>query len=174
MKWSATTVTLLLAIAPAVAVAQSDASGKNGSNKAREVTLQGCVVPGLDSHTAALASVTEIADPSQSIMPAEAHGRRVVFWLTPDDDIVKYIGSKVEVHGLTTGIEKSEIDLKAGHQKTGGLVVEFEGPGKDVKVANDAIGQSVGTAGRTTAGKDVPAFLVRVNVQSVKPIDACK
>jgi hypothetical protein len=174
MKWSATTVALLLAIAPTLAIAQSHESGKNGAIKPRNVTLQGCVVPGIDSKTAALSSVTEIAEPGQSVMPAEAHGRRIVFWLTPDDEIVKYSGSKVEVRGTTTAIEESEIALKSGHQKTGGLVVEFDVPGKNVKVPNDAIGQSVGTAGRTTKGKDLPAFLIRVNVQSVKPVDACK
>jgi hypothetical protein len=172
MKWSATTVAIVLTIAPAFVAAQSEGS-KQGSIKPREVTLQGCVVPGLDGKSAALSSVVEIAQPSQSVMPAEAHGRRIVFWLTPDDEIVKQLGSKVEVRGTTTGIEKSEIDIKSGHQASGGLVVEFEGPGKDVKVSNDAIGQSVGTSGRTEPGHDVPAYLIRVNVESVKPIDAC-
>ena len=173
MKWSATTVAIVLAMAPTFAAPQNQAADKSGSVKPREVTLQGCVVPGLDGKTAALSSVTEVAQPSQSIMPAEAHGRRIVFWLTPDDEIVKNLGSKVEVHGTTTGIEKSEIDLKSDKDKSGGLIVEFEGPGKDVKVADDAITQSVGTSGRTDSTKDVPAYLIRVKVDSVKPVDSC-
>ena len=34
------------------------------------------------------------------------------------------------MRGKFQKLEKSEIELKAGPQKDGGLIVEFEGPGK--------------------------------------------
>jgi hypothetical protein len=54
--------------------------------------------------------------------------------------------------------------------------VEFEGPGKDIKVPNEVIGSTVGTAGRTTPEKnDIKTFLIRVNVESVQTLEgACR
>jgi len=41
-----------------------------------------------------------------------------------------------------------------------------------VKVPNASVGDAIGTAGRTKPEKDdVKTFLVRVNVQDVKPIE---
>jgi hypothetical protein len=165
MKGSLAAAALALALVPTIALAQTQGSK-------RDVTLQGCVIPGVDKGTVALSQVNEIAQPGQSVMPAEAHGRRVIFWLMPDTDLAKNVGHMVQVHGKTTKIENSELELKAGHQKSGGLVVEFEGPGKDVKVPNDVIGSTVGTAGRTTAEKnDIKTFLIRVNVDQVQALE---
>jgi len=177
MKGSTTAAMLIAALTPALAFAQINPPAKSDDrNTNHEVTLQGCVVPGVDKGSAALASVTEIAEPGHSVMPAEAHGRRVVFWLMPDNAIVPHVGHMIQVRGVTSKIEESEIELKAGHQKDGGLVVEFEGPGKDVKVSNEVIGDAIGTAGRTKAEKnDVKTFLIRVNVQDVKALsDNCR
>jgi hypothetical protein len=166
------TLAMMLALAPAVTAAQAQSSNAGTNAKQQEVTLEGCVVPGVDKNTAALKTVTEIAEPGHSVMPAEAHGRRVVFWLTPDDQIVQHVGQMVQVRGVTSKIEKSEIELKPGHQASGGTVVEFEGPGKDVKVSNDAIGDAIGTSGKKAGDKDVPTFLIRVNVNDVKQLEA--
>jgi len=165
---------LIVAAAPALAVAAIDSDASSAAN--RPVTLQGCVVAGLDKGTAALTQVTEVSEPGHSVMPAEAHGRHVVFWLTPDDAIVQQVGRKVEVRGRTTKIETSEIELKEGHQASGGLVAKFEGPGKDVKVPNTAVGTAIGTAGRAAAGgEDVKTFLIRVKVDNVMPLEgSCK
>jgi len=161
---------LIVAAAPALAVAAIDTDASSAAN--RPVTLQGCVVAGLDKGTAALTQVTEVAEPGHSVMPAEAHGRHIVFWLTPDDAIVQHVGHKVEVRGRTTKIEKSEIEIKEGHQKSGGLVAKFEGPGKDVKVPNDQVSNAVGTAGRVKGGgEDVKTFLIRVKVNDVQPLE---
>jgi len=119
MKGTFITAALLVGLVPMVGLAKDEGNGSAGR---RTVTLQGCVIPGLEKGTAALTSVTEIAQAGQSVMPAEAHGRQVVFWLTPDDQIIQHVGQRVEVHGQTTKIEKSEIELKEGHQKSGGLV----------------------------------------------------
>jgi hypothetical protein len=108
-------------------------------------------------------------------MPAQAHGRRVIFWLDHDADVKNQIGLSVEVRGNLNKFEESEIEMKAGPAKDGGLLVEFEGPGKDVKVPNSTIGTAVGTANRTTPEKnDIKTFLVRVNVKSVRASGACR
>jgi hypothetical protein len=172
MKASFLTAGLIIALVPAAGMAKDD---DQRSANHRPVTLQGCVVAGLEKGTAALTSVTEIAQPGKSVMPAEAHGRQVVFWLMPDDQIVQHVGQMVQVHGETTRIEKSEIELKEGHQKSGGLVAKFEGPGKDVKVPNAEVG-GIGTAGRVVAkGDDVKTFLIRVKVDDVRALgESCR
>jgi hypothetical protein len=175
MRGSISAAALALALMPTLALAQAQgtSTGQTAANGLkREVTLQGCVSPGVDKGTVALTQVSEIAPAGQSVTPAEAHGRRVIFWLMPDTDLAKNVGHMVQVRGKTTKIEESEIELKAGHQKSGGLVVEFEGPGKDVKLPNEVIGSTVGTAGRTTADKnDIKTFLIRVNVENVQALE---
>jgi hypothetical protein len=102
-------------------------------------------------------------------MPTEAHGRKVIFWLDKDAALKSHVGQMVQVTGTLGDIEKSEAELKAGPQKDGALVVEFEGPGKDVKASNQVVGQALGTSGRTPPEtNDVPTFLMRVQVQDVK------
>jgi hypothetical protein len=175
MKGSTRAVTLAFSLMPTLALAQAQGPGAaqaTTNNIKREVTLQGCVTAGVDKGTVALTQVKEIAPAGQSVMPAEAHGRRTVFWLMPDTDLAKNVGHMVQVRGKTTKIEESEIELKAGHQTAGGLVVEFEGPGKDVKLPNDVIGSTVGTAGRTAPEKsDIKTFLIRVNVENVQSLE---
>jgi hypothetical protein len=174
MKGSTTVAALALALMPALAQAQGSSATQtaNANNVKRDVTIQGCVTPGVDKGTVALTQVNEIAQPGQSVMPAEAHGRRVVFWLMPDTELAKHVGHMVQVRGKTDKIEASEIELKAGRQQSGGLVVEFEGPGKDVKLPNDVIGSTVGTAGRTTPEKqDLKTFLIRVKVDNVQALE---
>ena len=175
MKGSTSAAALALALMPTLALAQaqrSSAAQSTANNLKREVTLQGCVTPGVDKGTVALTQVSEIAPAGQSVMPADAHGRRVVFWLMPDTDLAKNVGHMVQVRGKTTKIEESEIEVKAGHQQSGGLVVEFEGPGKDVRVPNEVIGSTVGTGGRTTPEKtDIKTFLIRVNVDNVQALE---
>ena len=176
MKGSTAMAIAALALMPTFALAQAPGSSTTqrpaASNIKREVTLQGCVTPGVDKGTVALTQVTEIAQPGQSVMPSDAHGRKVVFWLMPDTELAKNVGRMVQVRGKTDKIEESEIELKAGHQKSGGLVAEFEGPGKDVKLPNEVIGSTIGTAGRTTPEKnDIKTFLIRVNVDSVQALE---
>jgi hypothetical protein len=77
----------------------------------------------------------------------------------------------VEVTGTPAGLEESEVELKAGRQKGGGLVAEFEGPGRDVKASNETVGQALGTSGRTASEKnDIKTFLMKVKVESVRPV----
>ena len=163
-------------LAAAMAVAPLAASPQDKDDslkvaKSREITLRGCVVPGQDKDTFVMTHVTEVPPAGGSVIPESAHGRRVVFWLDKDDDILKHANAAVEVHGTFDGFEESEIELKAG-KKDGGLIAEFEGPGEDVKVPNEAVSKAIGTTGRTEPEKnDIKTMLVKVDVKDVKAVD---
>lgn len=169
MKWSGLAAALLLSAAP-IAAQQAPRSAPASSEK---ITLQGCVRPALDKGQVLVTDVTEITNAGQSAIPAEAHGRKVIFWLDRDDALKPHVGHMVEVTGTKGKIENSEVELKEGRQKDGSLVVEFEGPGKDVKASNDVVGQPLGTSGRVTPEKnDIKTFLVHVKVDNVRPLPA--
>jgi hypothetical protein len=171
MKWSAVAAALVIGAAP-LAAAQQGSAAQAGSAGDGKITLHGCVSPGVDKDTVLMTDVVEVTAAGKSALPAEAHGRKVLFWLDRDDNLKGHVGHMVEVTGSQGKIEKSEIELKAGRQKDGGLVVEFEGPGRDVKASNDVVGQPLGTSGRTEPEKnDIPTFLVNVKVDTVRPID---
>jgi len=170
MKWSGVSAALLLAATPIAAAPQGQTPA---SVVDKRITLQGCVRPAVDKNQVLVTDVMEVASAGQSAMPAEAHGRKVLFWLDRDDALKPHVGHIVEIAGTQGKVEKGEIELKEGYQKTGGLVVEFQGPGKDVKASNDVVGQPLGTAGRVQPEKnDIKAFLVRVKVDTVRPLPA--
>jgi len=170
MKWSGVAAALLLSAAP---VAAQQAPTPSPAASSGRITLQGCVRPALDKDQVIVTDVTEVTNGAQSAMPTEAHGRKVLFWLDRDDALKPHVGHMVEVTGTPGAIEKSEAELKAGRQKDGGLAVEFEGTGKDVKASNDVVGQPLGTSGRVTPEKnDVKTFLLHVKVDNVRPLTA--
>ena len=165
----------LIALAVALAVVPAAAASQQANSTNREITFHGCVMPGTDRGTYVVTQVMEMPGPGGATMPEVAHGRRVLFWLHKDDDVKKHIGHMVEVRGEFRDLEKSEIELKPGPQKEGGLVVEFEGPGKDVTASNSTVGPAVGTAGRVVPEKnDVPTYLAHINVKEVKLMGECK
>jgi len=176
MKWSAVAAAMLIAAAPLTArqpptpAAQTQAAASQPQvGPGAKITLRGCVRPGVDKDTVLMTDVVE-ADAGRSAMPAEAHGRKVLFWLDRDDRLKEHVGRMVEVSGVQGGLEKSEIEFKAGRQKEGGFVAEFEGPGRDVKASSDVVGQALGTTGRAEDKKDLQTFLVKVKVDSVRPV----
>jgi hypothetical protein len=171
MKWSAVAAALVIAAAPIGAQQAPQTTGQASAATAGKITLHGCVRPGVDKDTVLMTDVMEVTDAGKSAMPAEAHGRKVLFWLDRDDALKPHVGHMVEVTGTQGAIEKSEVEFKAGRQKDGGLVAEFEGPGRDVKASNATVGQALGTAGRADADKnDVKTFLIKVKVDSVRAV----
>lgn len=180
MKWSGVVAAWMFAAAAAMAAQQQPSTAGAASAQPApapspgaagndSITLQGCVRPAVDPGRVIVTDVTEVAQAGRSTMPAEAHGRKVIFWLDKDDALKSHVGQMVQVTGTLGDIEKSEAELKAGSQKDGGLVVEFEGPGRDVKASNQVVGEALGTSGRTTPEKDdVPTFLMRVQVRDVR------
>jgi hypothetical protein len=169
MQRSLIAIVLLLA-----GTAIAGAAQKSNAN-AKEITLQACVMAGVDKDTYYMTRATEVTPSGGARLPEGAHGRRVLFWLHDDNDVRKHIGQLVEVKGTWRDLEKSEIELKAGRQKDGGLIVEFEGPGKDVLAPNSVVGPAVGTAGRAVPEHDdIPTYLVNVDVKEVRAMGACK
>jgi hypothetical protein len=164
------------ALALALAAASLPAASSPAAAQTREVVLHGCVMPGETRDTYVMTHVMEMPVPGGSTMPEVAHGRRVLFWLRNDGDVRRHMNRMVEVRGEFSKLEESEIELKTGRQKDGGLVVEFEGPGKDVRASNAAVGAAVGTGGRTVPEKDdIPTYLAHVNVKSVRVMSGeCK
>ena len=181
MRWLPTAAAMTLALATSSVSFGAPAGASAGQNQAersvngREITLRGCVTPGVDKGTYVLTHVEEVTQPGRSAMPPQAHGRRVIFWLDHDSDVKKQMGQMVQVRGTFSKFEESEIELKAGPSKEGGLLVEFEGSGKDVKVPNAEVGAAIGTSDRTRGEeKDLKTFLVRVNVKDVRATGACQ
>ena len=171
MKWSAVASALVICVVPMAGAQQASQQSEPSANvDGGTITLAGCVRAGVDKDTVLMTDVVEVATAGRSAMPAEAHGRKVLFWLDRDEQLKAHVGHKVEVTGIQDGFETSEVELKTGRQKDGGLVAEFEGPGRDVKASNDVVGQAIGTSGRQEAGKDdVPTLLVKVKVGAVRP-----
>jgi hypothetical protein len=169
MQRSLIALTMVLAAAPFAGASQSP------DTPSKEIMFHGCVMPGVDKDTYVMTQVMQMPGPGGATMPEAAHGRRVLFWLHDDQDVKSHPNQMVQVRGNLRGLEKSEIELKAGHQKDGGLIVEFEGPGKDVRASNDVIGTAVGTAGRVEPEKnDIPTFLAHVDVKEVKAMGNCQ
>jgi hypothetical protein len=164
----------LIALAIVLAAVPLAAASQTANSTEKKITFHGCVMPGTEKDTYVITQVMEIPGPGGATMPEVAHGRRVLFWLHRDDDVKKHVGHMVEVRGHFRDLEKSELELKPGTQKDGGLIVEFEGPGKDVRASNSTVGAAVGTTGRVAPERnDVPTYLAHINVEEVKMAGEC-
>jgi hypothetical protein len=150
---------LALVLAPTALAAAQD----------QQITLRGCVVPA-QNDTYIMKNVVEAPGATGSTMPAVAHGRRVMFWLKNDDEVKTHKNQMVEVSGTFADLKESEVELKSGAHRDGGLLLEFEGPGRDVVASNADVGAAVGTAGRQPESDDIKTYLAEVNVTSVKAL----
>lgn len=168
-----TGIAALLALAVVPLAGAQDREVKESENK--EITLRGCVTPAEDEDQFVLTRVVEVAPPAGSTVPPNAHGRKIVFWLDDDDALEQHANKGVEVRGEIEGFEESEIEFKAGPHKEGGLLVEFEGPGDDVVIAQSKVADAVGTSGREKPEQDdIKTMLIKVDVQEVKAAEyAC-
>lgn len=165
MKRTCVAAFLALAVVPLAAAQEQDVRDSDG----QEITLRGCVTPAEDDDKYVLTRVSEVPPPGGSTIPSYAHGRKIVFWLDDDDELAKHANKGVEVHGEIEGFEESEIEFKEGPADDGGLLVEFEGPGDDVVIAQSALEGAVGTSGRAKAEEDdIKTMLVKVEVKGVK------
>ena len=181
MKLAAFTLAAAVAAAPfAVSAQSSSAAQPAGATDSKGITLRGCVVPGADKGTYVLTHVTEMPSAGRSAMPETAHGRRVIFWLDKHEALLEHANHAVEVTGKLDGAQESEVEFKNGDRKDGGLMAEFEGPGKDVRVPAETVERAIGTTGRaasdkndpkTTEKSDLKTMLLKVKVESVKATD---
>lgn len=138
-------------------------SGRQRLERTREITLRGCVEPGAKEGHYLVTNVTEMQPAGGSAMPAFAHGRRVVFWLEDLPNLRKHMNHMIEIRGDFKDIKKSETDPKV---RRGVVVVELEGPGRDVDVSASQAERAIGTAGINK----MKTFLIRVDVDDVKMV----
>ena len=160
----------VIAAMPVVAAPQKDAAATPTAEKT--ITLRGCVAPGVEKGTYIMSQLSQATRAGEAPLPDAAHGRRVVFWLDKKDEMMKHLNKAVEVTGTIAGVEESKIDVTNGDARDRGVLVEFEGPGKDVlasgSVARAAIGTSGTTADSPTSSKrDIQTMVVKVDVTGV-------
>lgn len=157
----ALTVALGLSAAMSTVSAQSQADGQK-YEKGSTVTLQGCVVAAEEKDTWVLTNVREWPESNSDM---GKFGKRY-YWLDKlGKDLRAHGGHTIQVVGKIDDVEKSEIDVKSG-ESNGGMTVEIEGPGKDIKTT--AENAQVGAI----TGKDIPITLVKVKVDEIKMIAA--
>lgn len=145
-----------------LSAAQGNMDGKQ-YDKGATVTLQGCVIAGDKNDTYVLGSVQEWP-PATSDMGK--HGRRMYWIDKKGDDMKAHLGHLVQLTGKITDVKKSEIEMEDSMKKDG-LVVEIEGPGRNVETtaANAGVSASHGT-------KDIPITLLMLKVEDLKMVAA--
>lgn len=154
---------LLISAAPAAAQDHSAHAAHEKLMKGAALSIEGCVTAGENKDTVVLGQVKEIPG-----RPVET-GMLRVYRL---DDVKKFrgmVGQVVRVDGRIDEIEEGEIDPKPGEAKDGGMLVEFELPGRDVDTTPDVVRGS----GVTGTAK-VKTTVIELDVDKVTPVRACK
>jgi hypothetical protein len=141
--------------------ADEQADGKK-YEKGATVTLQGCVTAAEAKDTWVLTHVREWPAATTDM---GKYGKRY-YWLDKlGKDLRQHGGHTIQVSGKIDEVKKSEIDIESG-ESDGGMTVEIEGPGTDVKTT--AENAQVGAL----TGKDIPITLLKVKVDDIKMIAA--
>lgn len=131
--------------------------------KGATVTLQGCVTAAEAKDTWVLTNVREWPVATSDM---GKYGKRY-YWLDKiGKDLRQHGGHTIQVTGKIDEVKKSEIDIHTGESE-GGMTVEIEGPGKDVKTTPENA-QVVGAI----TGKDIPITLLKVKVDDIKMVAA--
>jgi hypothetical protein len=160
-----TAIALVLALglsAGMSAVSAQEHADAKKYDKGSTVTLQGCVSAAEAKDTWVLTNVHEWP---MSTTDMGKYGKRY-YWLDKlGKDLRQHGGHTIQVTGKISEVKKSEIEIKSG-DADGGMNVEIEGPGKDVKTT--AENAQVGAI----TGKDIPITLLKVKVDDIKMIAA--
>ena len=145
-----------LIIGSAAAYAQSEPT------KGSSVMLTSCVEKGQKDDTYVLTHVADV--PSH---PA-THGGRVVYWLDRDTakKLKPHVGHQIRLAGTVSDVDKREMEMKATDE---GMLVEIEGPGKDVRTTPNKAGIPPATA---MAGRDARTTLVKLKVDKLDMVAA--
>jgi hypothetical protein len=171
MKWSAITLAVFLASGSALSAQSTPPAAPRQGDP---LVLRGCVAAGAALGTYVMSNVYEVGSDGVEKAPARLVNP-ILYWFKDASNLQPHVGRMVEVSGSIDGLEQSEIELKAGSQKDGSLVVEVEGPGRDVRAAAGTLAGATGTTGTTPQKNDIKATLVRVTMGHVKSIEgACR
>ena len=168
MKRVSTAFALALTLGAAATmstVAAQEKSDAKKYDKGSIVTLQGCVTAAEKKDTFVLTQVQE--------WPAAAstmgkHGPRM-YWIDKSSaDLKPHLGHTVQVQGVITDVDKSEMELKVG-EHGGVLMVEIEGPGKNVVTtpANAGVNPAA-----LKNDKDIKITLLKLKVDNIKMMSA--
>ena len=167
MKWFAVAFSASLALAAAASAQDAPAAGPRFGDP---LVLRGCVASGAQSGTYILKDVVEV-DSSGAEKPAPRIVNPMLYWFKDASGLAPHLGKRVEVAGKIEGLEQSEVELKAGAQEDGSLVVEVEGPGQDVVADAASLPRVAGTTGREPETDDVKTTLIKVTMGHVKGIE---
>lgn len=145
------------------AVSASEQADAKKYEKGSTVTLQGCVTAAEAKDTWVLTNVHEWPLATSDM---GKFGKRY-YWLDKlGKDLRQHGGHTIQITGKIDEVKKSEIEIKSGESE-GGMNVEIEGPGKDVKTTAENA-----QVGAITGGKDIPITLLKVKVDDIKMIAA--
>jgi hypothetical protein len=130
--------------------------------KGSSVTLTSCVEKGQRADTFVLTHVADV--PSH---PA-THGGRVVYWLDRDTakKLKPHVGHQIRVLGVVSDVDKREMEMTA---TDAGMLVEIEGPGRDVRTTPNKADVPAATA---MANRDLPTTLVKLKVNQIDMVAA--
>ena len=164
MKILTTAAGLTLAIGLAAAVspvaAQGNMDGKK-YDKGATVTLQGCVTAAEKKETYVLTGVREWPAGKSEM---GKFGPRM-YWIDKTaKDLKGHLGHTVQLTGKITDVEKSEMEIKTG-ESGAGIVVEIEGPGRDVVTSP----KNAGVSPATRPNKDdIKITLLKLHIDELK------
>jgi hypothetical protein len=130
--------------------------------KGSSVMLTSCVEKGQKADTFVLTHVADV--PTH---PA-THGGRVVYWLDRDTakKLKPHVGHQIRVAATVSDVDKREMEMKATDD---GMLVEIEGPGRDVRTTPNKAGVPATTA---MANRDMPTTLVKLKVNQIDMVAA--
>lgn len=139
-------------------------AAQSGLEKGSSVALTSCVEKGQKADTYVLTHVADV--PTQTA----THGSRLVYWFDRDTakKLKSHVGHQIRINGTVTDVEKREMEMKATDD---GMMVEIEGPGRDVRTTPNKAGVSAATA---MANHDVKTTLVKLKVSELAMVaDKC-
>ena len=137
-------------------------SAQSEPTKGSSVMLTSCVEKGQKADTFVLTHVADVpAHPA-------THGGRVVYWLDRETakKLKPHVGHQIRVSGTVTDVDKREMEMKATDD---GMLVEIEGPGRDVRTTPNKASVSPAAA---MAGRDMRTTLVKLKVDKLDMVAA--
>lgn len=165
MKW------LVLAVGVGAASALPAAQVPSlESLEGQEIAIRGCVRAGIERDTFVLNRITEVQGQGRVLALRQQLVRPVIYWLDDVKGLRGRVGRMVEVSGEIDDVNESEVDFQEGPDRLGGLIVELEGPGRDVRTTPDVVREVVGTAGGASR-PDVQTIVLKIDVRSVRVVD---
>jgi hypothetical protein len=154
--------TVAACAAAGLIIGSAAVSAQSEPTKGSSVMLTSCVEKGQKDDTYVLTHVADV--PSH---PA-THGGRVVYWLDRDTakKLKPHVGHQIRVSATVSDVDKREMEIKSTDE---GMLVEIQGPGRDVRTTPNKAGVPVTAA---MAGHDMKTTLVKLKVDKLDMVAA--